>query len=352
MEEAPTPSSIIKEEKPIKELSLEISSSKKINYFLLFTCYQSYLNINLKTINNLPEKEFEEKFSLDKIKTISKYFLICESTIDVISSIEPNLKQSKTIEENNALKLIISLNHPLCKEAIFILPEKIKLFNQTELYYIISELKKDNQNQKKIIKNLENNVYNLTEKLKTLENKIEQLEKSNTENHDSMDSKIIKNDFEKEKAIKNWIDPFNKNIKFELLFRKSRDGSSCQTFHQYCDNKGPSLTLVETTKGYKFGGYNPFSFQSQIGYSPKNDNKTFIFSLNLMKKFFKKSEDSLVYFDPNFGPCFGKGGTDFYLEKNLDEGCTISKSFLTNSELTNGESGVFEVSELEIYQVI
>ena len=100
-----------------------------------------------------------------------------------------------------------------------------------------------------------------------------------------MDSKIIKNDFEKEKAIKNWIDPFNKNIKFELLFRKSRDGSSCQTFHQYCDNKGPSLTLVETTKGYKFGGYTPFSFQSQIGYSPKNDNKTFIFSLNLMKIF-------------------------------------------------------------------
>ena len=71
-----------------------------------------------------------------------------------------------------------------------------------------------------------------------------------------------------------------------------------------------------------------------------------------MKKFFKKSEDTLVYFDPNFGPCFGKGGTDFYLEKNLDKGCTISKSFLTNSELTNGESGVFEVSELEIYQVI
>ena len=352
MEEAPTPSSIIKEEKPIKELSLEISSSTKIKYFLLFTCYQSYLNINLKTMNNLQEIEFEENFSLDKIKTISKYFLICESTIDVISSIEPNLKQSKIIEENNALKLIISLNHPLCKEAIFILPEKIKLFNQTELYYIISELKKDNQNQKKIIKNLENNVYNLTEKVKNLENKIEQLQKRNTENHDSMDSKIIKNDFEKEKAIKNWIDPFNKNIKFELLFRKSRDGSSCQTFHQYCDNKGPTLTLVETTKGYKFGGYTPFSFQSQTGYSPKNDNKTFIFSLNLMKQFFKIKEGPLVYYSSAYGPCFGEGGTDFYLNNNLDTGSTINKSFLTNSELTNGESGVFEVSELEIYKVI
>ena len=352
MDEAPTPSPIINKDEPIKELSLEISSSSKDKYLLIFKGYQSYLYINLKNMNNSLEKEFEEKFSLDKIKSISKYFLICESIIDVISSIEPNLKQSKIIEENNNLKLIIPLNHPLCKEAIFILPKKIKLFNQTELYNIISELKEDNQNQKDIIKNLQKNVNSLTEKVKTLENKIEQLEKRNTEIKDSIDSKIIKNDIEKVKAIKNWIDPLNKKLNFELLFRKSRDGSSCQKFHQYCDNKGPTLTLVETTKGYKFGGYTPFSFQSITGYSPKNDNKTFIFSLNLMKKFFKIKEGSLIYFNSSFGPCFGEGGTDFYLEKNLDKGYTTNNSFLTNSELTNGEQGDFDVSELEIYKVI
>ena len=352
MEEAPTPSSLIKEEKPIKNLSLETSSNSKDKYSIDFTCYQSYLDISLKTIDKLPEKEFEEKFSLDKIKTISKYFLICESTIDVISSIEPNLKQTNIIEENNELKLIISLNHPLCKEAIFIIPEKIKLFNQSELYYIISELRKNNQNQQDIIKNLQNSVNYLTEKVNILENEINELKKINSETQDYIDSKIIQKDYEKVKAIKNWIDPYNNKIKFELLFRKSRDGSSCQTFHQYCDNKGPTLTLVETTKGYKFGGYTPFSFQSEKGYSPKDDNKTFIFSLNLMKQFFRLKEEPLVFFTSSFGPCFGNGGSDFYIKNDLNKGCTINNSFLKNSELTNGEGGNFDVLELEIFKVL
>ena len=199
---------------------------------------------------------------------------------------------------------------------------------------------------------MQKNVYDLTEKVQTLENKIEQLKKRNIEIQESMDSKIIRNDYEKEKTIKNWIDPSNKKMKFILIFRKSRDGSSCKTFHYYCDNKGPTLTLVETVKGYKFGGYTPFSFQSQIGYSPKNDNKTFIFSINSMSKFFKKKEGSLVYYNPDYGPCFGEGGSDFYLGDNLNNGWTINCSFLTNSELTYGEKGKFDVLELEIFRVI
>ena len=183
------------------------------------------------------------------------------------------------------------------------------------------------------------------------EDKEKEKEKEKRLYSDLKDSKIIPNDYEKEKAIKNWINPFKK-IKFELLFRKSRDGSSCKTFHKYCDNKGPSLTLVETSKGYKFGGYTPFSFKSQTGPSPVKDNETFIFSLNLMKKFNKLKEESLVYFSPGFGPCFGNDGTDFYIEGNLDSGYTINRSFLINSELTNGEKGKYNINDLEIYKVI
>ena len=183
------------------------------------------------------------------------------------------------------------------------------------------------------------------------EDKEKEKEKEKRLYSDLKDSKIIPNDYEKEKAIKNWINPFKK-IKFELLFRKSRDGSSCKTFHKYCDNKGPSLTLVETSKGYKFGGYTPFSFKSQTGPSPVKDNETFIFSLNLMKKFIKKKEESLVFFDPNYGPCFGHDGSDFFINGNLNSGSTIDGSFLIKSELTNGEDGEYNVNDLEIYKVI
>ena len=182
--------------------------NSKDKYFLDLTGYQTYLNINLKLDNQILNKEFEKKYSLDEIKSISKYFLICESISDVISVIEPNIKQSKIIEENNTIKLIISLNHPLCKEAIFIVPEKIKFYNSTELYYIISELRMNNQN-------LQNKVNELTERVIVLEDKLK--EKNNNEITSNLnDSKIIQKDYEKEKAIRNWIDPFNNNLKFKI----------------------------------------------------------------------------------------------------------------------------------------
>ena len=338
---------VTKEGQPLKNLSLEIESNSKNKYSISILGYRSYLEIKINSMNKIP-KLYKEKFSLDTIKKISKYFLICESISDVISSIEPNINQS------------------LCKEAIFIIPEKIKIFDSAELYHIITELRNNNQNQQniinqqqEIINNLQISVNDLMGRVNTLEEKIKkkemeekEKEKEKGEYSDLKSSKIIPNDYEKEKAIKNWINPPFKKIKFELLFRKSRDGSSHTTFHKYCDNKGPSLTLVETSKGYKFGGYTPFSFKSQEGHSPSNDNETFIFSLNLMKKFNKLKEESLVYFSPNAGPCFGKGGSDFYLKDNLDYGKTINCSFLINSELTNGEYGKYNVNELEIYKVI
>ena len=62
MDEAPTPSPIINKDEPIKELSLEISSSSKDKYLLIFKGYQSYLYINLKNMNNSLEKNLKKNF--------------------------------------------------------------------------------------------------------------------------------------------------------------------------------------------------------------------------------------------------------------------------------------------------
>ena len=51
-----------------------------------------------------------------------------------------------------------------------------------------------------------------------------------------------------QKLFKNWLD--NRNFKSELLFRKSRDSSNPEDFHNKCDNKGNTITIIETTKGY------------------------------------------------------------------------------------------------------
>ena len=76
--------------------------------------------------------------------------------------------------------------------------------------------------------------------------------------------------------IVKWINKNNK-IKGELLYRKTKDGDSIDTFHKLCDNKGNTLILIKTVDGILIGGYTPLSWDDYSGF--KEDNETFIFSL-------------------------------------------------------------------------
>ena len=77
----------------------------------------------------------------------------------------------------------MSLNLPLCKEAIFQIKEKIKIYSSSELYYIISELKYNTQNQQNIINNQQ-------EIIKDLQNKTNQLNKKQEETIKDFQNKI------------------------------------------------------------------------------------------------------------------------------------------------------------------
>ena len=66
-----------------------------------------------------------------------------------------------------------------------------------------------------------------------------------------------------EKLVISWLN--NKKFKSELLFRKTRDGSTPKDFHDKCDNKGITIVFIETTKGYKFGGYTELQWDKSNG---------------------------------------------------------------------------------------
>ena len=103
--------------------------------------------------------------------------------------------------------------------------------------------------------------------------------------------------------LREWINP-NKEIKIKLFKLLFRDGSNGKDFCKYCDNKGPTLTLIHTNKGKIFGGYTPINWESLDG-KDKTDDLTFIFSLNSMIKFTKHQEDCSIYLYRYNGPCFG-----------------------------------------------
>ena len=135
--------------------------------------------------------------------------------------------------------------------------------------------------------------------------------------------------------LREWINP-NKEIKIKLLFR---DGSNGKDFCKYCDNKGPTLTLIHTNKGKIFGGYTPNNWESLDG-KDKTDDLTFIFSLNSMIKFTKYKDGRSIYLYRYNGPCFGSG-SDLGICRDMNKGWIGNGNYLRNRELTDGESDFY-----------
>jgi hypothetical protein len=67
--------------------------------------------------------------------------------------------------------------------------------------------------------------------------------------------------------------------RWTLLYRGSRDGFQGSTFHEKCDGKSNTLTVIETTKGFVFGGFTPVAWDSSDGYRADNSQKIFLFTV-------------------------------------------------------------------------
>ena len=151
--------------------------------------------------------------------------------------------------------------------------------------------------------------------------------------------------------VKSWLN--NRKFSSELLFRKSRDGSTPDDFHKKCDNKGITIVFIETTKGYKFGGYTELQWDKSSGY--KKDKSTFIFSFNHREKYTARNNNNSIYCGSSEGPRFGCNWPEIYLKQSLNKGRSwddnSTNTFLLGRKLTNGEE-YWDVKELEVHKII
>ena len=148
--------------------------------------------------------------------------------------------------------------------------------------------------------------------------------------------------------VRTWLN--NRNFKSELLFRKTRDGSTPNDFHNKCDNKGITITFIETTKGYKFGGYTELKWNKSGG---KKDKSTFIFSFNNKEKYLARNNNNTIGDHNNEGPRFGCSYLEIFLYQTLNKGQswnTPSCTFIEGRKLTNGEE-FWDVKELEVFKI-
>ena len=172
-------------------------------------------------------------------------------------------------------------------------------------------------------------------------------------------SVIIDNDFNRQNSIINWIKgKINKDeIQFKLIFRMTEENSKSSDFHKACDKQGPTLVLIKTKSQKTFGGFTPLDWSTTGGGIKDESNQTFIFSLDLNKKFdIIKIKDQAIN-RSNDGPKFGD--CDIKIESNMKNGVSFANSncnFLSgnNLELTggHGDSQKFETLELEVFKVI
>ena len=128
--------------------NFEKISNKNNKYSVEIFNESNYLNILIKTIDKIPSINYNNKFSLEDIKQLNKYFHSCTNISEVLILIEPFLQNTNNIsliEKTNEINLIINISFPLSPQIIFNIKANTKNINETinELYEIIN-----NQNNK------------------------------------------------------------------------------------------------------------------------------------------------------------------------------------------------------------
>jgi hypothetical protein len=161
--------------------------------------------------------------------------------------------------------------------------------------------------------------------------------------------------------ISNWINP-NSSFKYSLLYKASRDGDVAYKFHELCNSKKTTLTIISTMEGWKFGGYTDTSWEDMSdddwfdGDSDfKTTNYTFLFSLNLRNKYPSINNRPEIRTSVDKGPTFGRG-PDIHVVNNFRSRfstCRAPYSFGNMKHVNefNGGKGEFMVKEIEVFYV-
>ena len=332
---------------------LTLESNKNSQFQVSLENIDHKLSIKAKNMTSIPNKNYSKSMSLEEIKE-NKFFSFCDDISEVINELT-EIQKSKITEETNQITLYIPINSKKIKEFVIQMKETEKTSEEKfeELYKIISAVREENKNLRIKIETLENK-YN--KEINTLKQNIEELKYyiGNFVNFEN--SKILtKNRYE---MLKNFINP-NVEMKLELIYSAKRDGDNRKAFHDKCDNKFPTITLVKTEKNIIFGGYTEVPWKRE-GCATR-DSKAFCFSLTENKKYLQnEGKNDSIYCDKDHGPWFG---TCFFgIGYGKDNFCSDSSANYLNDLGTYGDTNykkyeinafdqTFICQELEVFEV-
>jgi hypothetical protein len=152
---------------------------------------------------------------------------------------------------------------------------------------------------------------------------------------------------------------------FRLLYRASRDGWRAADFHRLCDNQNPTLTVIQCTDGYIFGGYasSPWKTSGYGGWIACASSVSFLFTLHNPSglpptKMPLRGENThhAMQGSTSRGPTFGNGPdlcVNDYANANRNSTHAIGKAYqlpagVQDSQFLTGDAK-FRAAEVEVY---
>eukprot|EP00347_Sterkiella_histriomuscorum_P004937 403358509 len=149
---------------------------------------------------------------------------------------------------------------------------------------------------------------------------------------------------------------------YKLLYKGTRDGFYASSFHQQCDNQGPTVCFIQSEYGQVFGGYTSIPWKKTDDWIKHKDDTAFVFSLSkrsIHKQF--KNKNSAVQHWKGLFCYFGENG-DICLNHNCDKEtvswCHLGSTYnLPNGYDYNTDEGnsylggyhQFKVLDIEVY---
>ena len=292
---------------------------------------------------------------------------------------EINNREDELLSEIDQMYDKLYIKEELVKESEK-LPNKIKIYlekgkiinedwdKDNKLNLIINDCINIENNIKNINKihnninkftNNEINIYFYPQEVKSINSFLESIKNFGQIITDDFlkDSKIINSNLEYIKSLRKWINPENKNIKDELLYRLTNDGEEYSKFHELCDNQGPTLTLFEINDGNITGIFTSIPWDNNNSGIWQVDEKVFIFNLNQNKKYKNIRSQYSIYCSKKYGPYTDYFGIKANEKKNMKslfhDAHNINNTYENGMDIlpSNGKTKYYDLIEVEVFKI-
>jgi hypothetical protein len=94
-----------------------------------------------------------------------------------------------------------------------------------------------------------------------------------------------------------------KALTLTLLYSGKLHGWEMSKFHELCDEKGPTITVMKSKAGRVFGGFTMQSWHSDSRF--KADERAFIYSIDREEIYRVLDTQRAIWCYSSCGPCFG-----------------------------------------------